>query len=340
MKKYILVDTANIFFKSRHFASREATSEEMISMAIHLTLSGVNSIVKKFGAGNISHVVFALEGRSWRKDFYTPYKANRAVKRAALTEKEVELDKMFWDTYETFTKFLDEKTNVSVLRCPIAEGDDIIARFVQTHPNDSHIIVSSDGDFAQLISPTVSQYNSIAGHLITIDGFYDDQGREVKDKKTNEHKKLDAPEYLLFEKCIRGDSSDNVFSAYPGVRTKATKKTTGLIEAYHDRVSKGFNWNNVMLHRWTDIHGVEHKVLDDYRRNVTLCDLTAQPQDIKDAIDQSIRDQLRVIPKTGVGIHLMKFTSKYELTKISNQITNFSQWLNATYDGPFKEPKE
>ena len=29
---------------------------------------------------------------------------------------------------------------------------------------------------------------------------------------------------------MRGDSSDNVFSAYPGVRTKGTKKKVGLIE--------------------------------------------------------------------------------------------------------------
>jgi hypothetical protein len=92
-----------------------------------------------------------------------------------------------------------------------------------------------------------------------------------------------------------------------------------------------------MLHRWTDINGVEHKVLDDYRRNVTLCDLTAQPQDIKEAIDQSIKDQLRVVPKTGVGIHLMKFLAKYELAKISDNIDSYGKWLNATYDGPFKE---
>ena len=28
-----------------------------------------------------------------------------------------------------------------------------------------------------------------------------------------------------------------------------------------------------MLQRWIDHEGVEHRVLDDYNRNVTLCDL-------------------------------------------------------------------
>ena len=39
---------------------------------------------------------------------------------------------------------------------------------------------------------------------------------------------------------MRGDTSDNVFSAYPGVRTKGTKNKVGLLEAYAERKSKGF----------------------------------------------------------------------------------------------------
>jgi 5'-3' exonuclease len=334
--KYILIDTANLFFKSRHFASRGSSDEEMIAMALHLTLSGVQSIVRRFIGAEPCHVIFALEGRSWRKDFYTPYKANRAAKRAAQTVKEQAEDEMFWETYDTFTKFLDERTNVSVLRCPTAEADDIIARFVQLHTEDEHYIISSDGDFAQLLAPNVKQYNSMAGHLITVDGYFDDKGKEVKDKKTKEHKKLGDPQFLLFEKCMRGDTSDNVFSAYPGVRTKSTKKTVGLIEAYADRERKGFNWNNLMLQRWVDHNGVEHRVLDDYARNVHLCDLTAQPQEVIDAVDQCIREQLRVVPKSEVGWHLMKFCGKYELTKILDQVEHYGRWMNAIYEGKLK----
>ena len=308
-------------------------------MALHLTLTGANSIVRKFGTAD-THVIFALEGRSWRKDFYAPYKANRAAKRATLTEKEVELDQMFWNTYDELTTFLNEKTNVSVLRCPTAEADDIIARFIQLHTEDNHVIVSSDGDFAQLIASNVSQYNSMAGHHIRLDGYYDDKGKPVKDKKTKEHKLLGDPQFLLFEKTMRGDTSDNVFSAYPGVRTKSTKKTIGLVEGFADRERKGFSWNNLMLQRWTDHNGVEHRVLDDYHRNVTLCDLTAQPQAVKDAVDGCIREQIRVTPKSGVGIHLMKFVAKYELTNISKQVEQYARWMNATYDGPLKENKE
>jgi len=336
MTKYILIDTANLFFKSRHFASRGSDDWEKVGMALHLTLSGVQSIVRRFGGSEPCHVIFALEGRSWRKDFYEPYKANRAVKRAAQTVKEQQEDQMFWETYDSFTQFLSEKTNVSVLRCPTAEADDIIARFIQLHPSDEHYIISSDGDFAQLIAPNVKQYNSMTGHMATLDGYYDDKGREIKDKKTGEHKKLGDPQYLLFEKCMRGDTSDNVFSAYPGVRTKGTKKSSGLIDAYADRERKGYVWNNMMLQRWVDHNGVEHRVLDDYERNVHLCDLTAQPQEVKDAVDQCIRESVRTAVNNGVGIHLMKFCAKYELTKIADQAEHYARWLNTPYIGELK----
>lgn len=326
--KYALVDTANTFFRARHIASRNSDDWEKIGMAIHLTLASVNQVARNH---KIDHVVFCLEGRSWRKDVYEPYKRNRVVKHASLTQKEIELDKLFWETYEQFTTFIQEKTNASVIRCPIAEADDMIARFIKLHPNDEHVIVSTDGDFAQLISPTVSQYSGILNHYITIDGYFDDRGREVKDKKTNSHKKLDNPDYLLFEKCMRGDTSDNVFSAYPGVRTKSSKKAVGLIDAYADKDAKGFNWNNLMLQRWTDHDGKEHRVLDDYNRNVMLCDLNAQPQDVKDNIDECIKTQTKKEFVSNVGIHFMKFCGKYELKKISDQAESYARWLNSSY---------
>ena len=31
------------------------------------------------------------------------------------------------------------------------EADDLIAGWVQAHPNDNHVIISTDGDFAQLL---------------------------------------------------------------------------------------------------------------------------------------------------------------------------------------------
>ena len=328
--KYALIDTANTFFRARHIASRNSDTWEKIGMALHLTLASTNQIVRKFG---IDHVVFCLEGRSWRKDHYEPYKKNRVVDALAQTEAEKEENEMFWDTYEKFTTFLKEKTNVSVLRHERAEADDMIARFVHLHPNDTHYIISSDTDYIQLISDNVHQYNGITNQFITLEGYHDEKGRLVVDKKTKEPKLLGDPQWHLFMKCMRGDSSDNVFSAYPGVREKGTKNKVGLTEAYADRHKQGFNWNNMMLQRWVDHNEVEHRVKDDYERNRVLIDLTAQPQEIKDLVDSRIKESVRVDTTPQVGIHFMKFCGKYELTKISDQAETYAKWLNSPYKG-------
>ena len=328
--KYALIDTANTFFRARHVANRNTDTWEKIGMAMHLTMSSVNQVQRMFG---VDHVVFCLEGRSWRKDFYTPYKAHRKLDESAMTEREVEENKMFWETYEQFTTFLREKTNTSVLRVPNAEADDIIARFVHLHPNDEHFIISSDTDFVQLISENVHQYNGVAGQLIKLDGYFNDRGKPVKDKKTGEHKLLEDPEYLLFKKIIRGDATDNVFSAYPGVREKGSKNSVGIKEAFEDREKQGFKWNNMMLQRWVDHADVEHRVRDDYERNRTLIDLRAMPDDIKDTVDTVIKENVRTVITPSVGIHLMKFCGKYELTRISDQSESYAKWLNSPYKG-------
>ena len=328
--KYAIVDFANTYFRARHVASRHDDPWLKVGMALHLTLASVNQVVRKFGA---DHVVFALEGRSWRKEFYKPYKAHRKLDESAMTDAEIEENQLFWDTYEKFTTFLTEKTNVSVLRDPGAEADDIIARFIHLHPNDTHYIVSSDTDYVQLIAENVHQYNGMANQLITLEGYHDEKGRIVVDKKTKQPKTLGDPQYILFEKCMRGDATDNVFSAYPGVRTKGSKNKVGLIEAYADREKQGFSWNNLMLQRWTDHNGEEHRVRDDYERNRTLIDLTAQPDHIKESVDNTIKTGVRSTVTPQVGIHFMKFCAKYELNKIGEQAETYAKWLNSPYKG-------
>jgi hypothetical protein len=131
---------------------------------------------------------------------------------------------------------------------------------------------------------------------------------------------------------MRGDTSDNIFSAYPGVREKGTKNKVGLREAFADRASKGYNWNNMMLQRWADHEGVEHRVLDDYNRNVVLCDLTAQPKNIKELIGETINTSVisdKNIPQ--VGVRLLKFCAEFDLQKVSEQVTSYVEPLNARY---------
>jgi 5'-3' exonuclease len=327
-KTYILVDTANTFFRARHIV--RGNLEDKVGMSIHTVLGSVRKAWKDFKG---DHVIFCLEGRSWRKDYYAPYKRQRAESRAALSPGEQEEDRVFWETFDQFKDFIINKTNCTVLHNARLEADDLIAGFVQNHPDDNHVIISTDGDFAQLISKNVRQYNGVNNVTITHEGYFDEKGKPVIDKKTKQIKPAPNPEWQLFEKCMRGDTSDNIFSAYPGVREKGTKNKIGLREAFEDRSNKGYNWNNMMLQRWVDHEGQEHRVLDDYIRNKLLCDLSAQPDDIKELIRETIQTEIeknKNIPQ--VGIRLLKFCSEYDLQKISEQVQSYAEPLNARYN--------
>ena len=325
---YLIVDTANTFFRARHAAHRASSLEEKVGFAIHVTLG---SIFKAWRDQKANHVVICLEGRSWRKDFYAPYKANRAVARAALSDAEIEEDAAFWGAFDELKTFFIEKSNCTVLQHSRLEADDLVAGWIQSHPHDNHIIVSSDTDFHQLLAENVKQYNGVADELHTLQGIFDYKGKPVKEKKTGEPKTIPDPKWILFEKCMRGDPTDNIFSAYPGVRTKGSSKKVGLQEAFADMDKKGFNWNNLMLQRWTDHNGLEHRVLDDYERNVQLVDLSAQPDDIKAIIAETIGNNS--VPKDvpQIGVKFMKFCGKYQLVKIGDQATQYADFLSAAY---------
>lgn len=326
MSTYILVDTMNTFFRARHVV--RGNLDDKVGMALHITL---NSVKKAWQDFNADHVVFCLEGRSWRKDAYEPYKRNRKETRDKMTPAQAEEDRVFFEIFDEFKDFVRTKTNCTVLQNPVLEADDLIAGWVQAHPNDNHVIISTDGDFAQLVAPNVRQYNGVSNTTITHEGYFDDKGERVIDKKTGVEKPAPDPQWLLFEKCMRGDTSDNIFSAYPGVRKKGTKNKVGLLEAYADKETKGFNWNNIMLQRWTDHNGKEHRVLDDYERNVTLVDLTAQPIEIRDYVDDTIDKHLHAKNQPMVGAHFMKFCGKWDMQRIAENATPFAELLQKNY---------
>jgi len=325
---FIIIDTANLFHRARHGVRGDADLK--IGMALHVIFNAVKNCWYNFQG---THLVFCFEGRSWRRDYYQPYKMNRELKRQTLTPKELEEEKLFYEVLTEFQEFITNKTNVTVLQHPKLEGDDLIAGFVQNHTGDKHIIISSDSDFQQLISTNVSQYDGMTDTHITKDGYFDAKGNQVLDKNKNPKLPID-PEWMLFEKCIRGDTSDNIFSAYPKVRLKSSKNKIGLLEAYNDRNSKGYAWNNLMLQRFSHHDGTEHRVIDDYNRNRMLIDLTQQPDDIRQIINEVINENAKPKKISQVGIRMRKFCSSYDMKKLVENINYVAEPFQSNYPPP------
>ncbi len=327
-RTFVIVDLANLFQRARHGV--RGSLDDKVGLSMHTVLTSIRKAWTDFSA---DHVVICLEGRSWRRSVYAPYKNNRDVKKAALTPTEAEQEKVFWETFDDFKTFVTERTNCTVLQNSLLEADDLIAGWVQRHPHDDHVVISTDTDFVQLIAPNVKQYNGVTGVTITHEGYFDLDGNPVINSKTGLAKTAPDPEYEIFLKCVRGDSSDNVFSAYPGAREKGTKNRVGIIDAYNDRKNRGYDWNNFFMQTWTDHEGVLHTVNEDFQRNVLLCNLTAQPEHIReemfDTIDQAIASNKEI---QQVGVKLLKFCSTYSLQRISESVTSYAAPLNARYN--------
>ena len=78
-------------------------------------------------------------------------------------------------------------------------------------------------------------------------------------------------------------------------------------------------------------------MLDDYKRNKQLIDLTQQPEEIKDRVDKFIHEQLSNKDVGQVGSKFLKFCGKYDLNRLSEHAEQYGRWLNQTYTGALKQ---
>jgi hypothetical protein len=325
LSTYVIVDLQNLAMRVR-YGVRAPDFNAQVGLAMHIIFASIKKVWNDF---NATHLVCCLESRSWRRDFYPAYKAHRRVASSQRSVAEVEEDRVFFEALDDFIKFVSTRTNATLLKAPQAEADDLIARWIQLHPGDEHVIVSTDSDFQQLLAPNVKIYDGISALLYTIEGIYDKDGHLANNKR-GEPLPLPHPEWLLFEKCIRGDASDNVMSAYPGVRKKRMQ------EAFENRHSQGYSWNNLMLSTWIDHNGDEIRVRDAYERNRILIDLTSQPKELVEIWDTCIKTSANQPAKSQIGIALLKFAAQWGLVRIEKTASDYSVCFSSSYSGVLK----
>jgi hypothetical protein len=374
--RFGIIDIANLFARAQHATRGDAYTKA--GMALHIIFMSLRKLRREM---QVDHMVFCVEGRSWRYDTFPQYKARRKLDKMTKPVKDQEEDEVFFEIQKDFIDYLAEKTRCTVLQSQGVEGDDFVARWIQLHPNDDHFILSSDSDFIQLLAPNVTLVDGMAERVITVDGVKNFSGEALaftvdpssgklkvpgtiaemaeKHKREQKEKRKKDPghvitEYVftppeadwwrraLFIKCVRGDVGDGIFSAYPGVRYEGSSKKTGIREAWEDRNAGGFHWNNFMLTQWEKAVGRDEKgetitqqvrVMNEYAFNQSLIDLTAQPEKIKQLMDEVIVQAVQKEPVGNVGINFMKFCAKNDLTNLNRDANDHAAYLNRGYSG-------
>lgn len=168
MTRFAIIDMNNLVNRAVHVVKNNPNHPDWTARTYMIVFQSIAKMANKFIA---DHCVACFDSYSWREEIYKTYKENR---RKESSPRKIETKKIAHSVLREFITYLRDRTNMTVLEGPGMEADDFIARFVQTHKNtmDSHIIISNDGDFKQLVGPGIDLYDPIPCVLYTSDGVY------------------------------------------------------------------------------------------------------------------------------------------------------------------------
>ena len=247
-----------------------------------------------------------------------------------MTPKEQEKFDRFKEHVNEFEELMRVNTSVICLAGDELEADDLIAGFVEAYGEDGEdeiIIVSRDRDLAQNLGkgkdtffPNVMQFDPFDGKQITIESAIRDCLKDKKGK-INIPEEFKTVDFFLWCKGLKGDAGDFVQAARPGIRW------TRILKAYEDDYER-----NKLLHEtWTDSREGQHServVKDMLNEGMLLMNLRNQPGHIRTAMFKEILKEMEDPGKFNY-FQFMKFLGKYEMTKIAQNLEQFTDLLSS-----------
>lgn len=311
MANSLIIDANNLLYRT-FFAQIDEAEDVIIGMCHHSALWTMKKYYSQYPADEI---VMAFDSTSWRKLYtkdltqcvtFKKYKGNR---RQNLTPKQQAKFDKFDEHVQKFADMLKHETSILVLQQKYLEADDLIAQYIQANPDTRHVLISSDKDYMQLLG----KHN-----LILIDP---DSGKPRSLREWN-----DDPNFFMFEKCLRGDNSDNVMSAYPRLRS------TKLKEAYTDEFTK----QAIMNHTFTVLVNMEDGSIEEqsfvtqkvFEENDLLMNLESQPEYIRELMADAVEQAKNNRGKFSYT-KFIKFCRAHNLVNILDKVDDFVPMLAA-----------
>lgn len=200
MKNLYLVDASNMFFRA-FFAIPPLTNDKgMPTNALYGFLSMSLKLMREVRP---EYLVYCFDRKepSFREEMYPEYKAHREEMPDNLKPQ------------IPYLRLLTERLGIPLLDAQGFEADDVIGTLarlgVKNHVNV--VIVSGDKDFAQLVGPGISLYDTMKDVRTDVDGVKAKFGIR--------------PDQMIDYLALVGDASDNV----PGVRGVGPKGAQKLL---------------------------------------------------------------------------------------------------------------
>ena len=249
----------------------EGLSENLVK---HIIINNLRLYRKKYSEGKYGKIVICCDSRSWRKDVYPEYKANRKTGR--------EKDKHDWaaifDLIDSTLNDLRENFPYAVIKIDNAEADDIIGALT-VHKSipligEDVVIISADKDFIQLQKH---------GHVIQWSPLFN---KMVKDPN---------PTKYLFEHLCKGDTGDGV----PNVLSPDNVLVDHIRQSPMTKKKMAEWWEN--KDKLKEV--MPQEVFRNYIRNREMIDLDRTPEAIKKEVPRSgcIITKSTGVTKTKIG---------------------------------------
>jgi hypothetical protein len=319
--KHMVCDISNLFWRSVAAQQKKGAlaGDDAAGLGLHMSLL---SLRKHWNAIQPDKLAVVFEGKeNWRKDYTRSAKcySRRLYKGNRVADPSMAV---LFDVMRAFEDLVRKHTNIITLQHPILEGDDLIAGYAQHYSalGDEVIILSGDKDFVQLLGdPNIKLINPDDGHERTL--------LEVCDVQ-------DAG-YFMFEKCIRGDSGDNVLPAFPRVRKTKLYKAFGVQNGKVDTSkADAFEMLNIMNSEWEFVDSEtgekrQMSVQKLYDENTLLMNLYAQPPYIREKITEVITYESANCGSFNL-FSFCQFLGKYKLMRITEKSADFIPMLSGT----------
>lgn len=212
----------------------------------HMVLNSIRNINKKHSEEFGELVIACDSPRSWRKEVFPYYKANR---KKARENSELDWSAVF-ESLNKVREELKEYFPYRVIQVDHAEADDIIGALVQHFHGAPILIISGDKDFVQLQTyMNVKQYDPVRKRFITHNN----------------------PSLFVKEHIIKGDMGD-------GVPNFLSKDDTFVVGGRQKPIrSKNLNeWLQQDPDSFCD-----DTMLRNWKRNEQLVDLSFTPKTIR-----------------------------------------------------------
>lgn len=258
----------------------------------HAMFNTIFSACRQFQA---TEVVLMVDSKdNWRKKIFAEYKETRKEKR----DKQTDIDwNAFFNTFNEFVEEVKAYFPFYVITVKYAEADDIAGVMAKDKQDKKKIIVTSDGDYIQLL-----QYKNV----------------QLFDPIKNKFSKSEDPLRDLKIKILMGDKGDNI----PSIKARVGEVTAAKLVDNPTELQALFEDKTVSYVK----DGVEHTLGEEckekYKSNVVLIDLSRTPEIIVKNIHKAYNEY-----QMPTGKEIFQYFAKNKFRELIRRMEELDQLL-------------